>query len=198
MNAGLLIMRCILSSHLAVAITAFLFIPLQVNAQDTASNKTANVKQAPASAAPGEKAVERQASANDVHATKAAFEAKFNEYKNAIREIEQTSTNFQMADAASREKLNGKWTSQIARAKTLVDGMVEAAMAAYAAAPNTDTQITKLLSAVARHYAIGRQIGPGQPSRSNPEDIYYPIDGGDQYERALPIVKLLIEKHADD
>src|SRR3954468_11530029 len=197
MTAGLFIMRCILRSYSAVAITALVLIPLLVNAQDSASKKAANVKQAPASA-PSKKAVERQASANDVHATKAAFDAKFTEYKNAIREIEQTSTDFQTADAASREKLNGKWTSQIARAKTLVDGMVEAAMAAYAAAPNTDTQITKLLSAVARHYAIGRQIGPGQPSRSNPEDIYYPIDGGDQYERALPIVKLLIEKHADD
>jgi len=71
-------------------------------------------------------------------------------------------------------------------------------MAAYAAAPNTDPQITNLLSAVAQHYTVGRQIGPGQPSRGNPEDVYYPIDGGDQYERALPIVKLLIEKHAED
>jgi cyclophilin family peptidyl-prolyl cis-trans isomerase len=190
-------MRRNLRSYLAATITAFLFTPmLQVSAQET-SNKAANVKQAPASA-PSKNAVELQASAKDVEAAKAAFDARFNEYKSAIREIEQTSTDFQTADAATREKLNEKWTSQIAHAKTLVDGMVEAAMAAYAAAPNTDKQISKLLSAVAKHYTVGRQVGPGQPSRSNPEDIYYPIDGGDEYERALPIVKLLIEKHADD
>lgn len=28
---------------------------------------------------------------------------------------------------------------------------------------------------------------------SNPEDVYFPIDGGDQYEHGLPIVKLLID-----
>ena len=61
------------------------------------------------------------------------------------------------------------------------------------AAPNTDPQITEVLTAVARHYIVGRQIGPGYPSQSDPSDIYYPTDGGDQYERGLPIVKLLID-----
>ncbi len=34
--------------------------------------------------------------------------------------------------------------------------------------------------------------------RRNPDDVYYPIDGGDQYERALPIIKLLIDGGAKD
>jgi cyclophilin family peptidyl-prolyl cis-trans isomerase len=52
---------------------------------------------------------------------------------------------------------------------------------------------------VAGYYAIGRQIGPGQPALSgNPDDIYYPVDGGDQYERALAMIKLLIEGGAKD
>src|SRR4051812_1084096 len=140
----------------------------------------------------------KQATRKDATATKAAFEAKFNEYKNAIRDIEKTRAEFQAADSATRVKLNETMTAQVAHAKTLVDGMVEAGVAAYAAAPNTDPQITNLLSAVAKHYTIGRQIGPGQPSRGNPDDVYYPIDGGDQYERALPILKLLIEKQAPD
>jgi cyclophilin family peptidyl-prolyl cis-trans isomerase len=50
-----------------------------------------------------------------------------------------------------------------------------------------------VLTAVARHYVVGRQVGPGQPSHSDPSDIYYPMDGGDQYERGLPIVKLLLD-----
>src|SRR4030095_3877307 len=35
-------------------------------------------------------------------------------------------------------------------------------------------------------------------SPRNPEDIFYPIDGGDQYERALPIIKLLIDGGAKE
>jgi hypothetical protein len=63
--------------------------------------------------------------------------------------------------------------------------MVEAGEAAYRAASNTDPEVTNLLFTVAKYYTIGRQIGPGVPSRRNPDDVYYPIDGGEQYERAL-------------
>jgi cyclophilin family peptidyl-prolyl cis-trans isomerase len=54
--------------------------------------------------------------------------------------------------------------------------------------------VTDLLLAVARYYTIGQQVGRGQPNlNGNSSDVYFPIDGGDQYERALPIVKLLID-----
>ena len=124
---------------------------------------------------------------------KAAFQAKFDEYKAAIREIEKLQAEFQTADAATRKKLNEDVTGQVAHTQSLVNAMVDAAEAAYRAAPNADPQITDVLMAVAKHYTIGRQIGPGQPSPGNPSDVYYPIDGGDQYERALPIIKLLID-----
>jgi cyclophilin family peptidyl-prolyl cis-trans isomerase len=129
---------------------------------------------------------------------KAAFDAKFNEYKSAIRDIEKLQSEFQTADAATQQKLNAEMTAQVAHAQSLVNGMVEAAAEAYRFAPNADPQLTELLSAVARYYTVGRQTGPGQPSPGNPEDIYYPIDGGDQYERALPIIKLLVENEAKD
>src|SRR5438105_13857452 len=79
---------------------------------------------------------------------KAVFEAKFNDYKAAIRDIEKLQGEFQTADAATREKLNTTMTAQVSRAQSLVNAMVEAAEAAYRAAPNADPQIKDLLIAV--------------------------------------------------
>src|SRR3954469_16495101 len=129
---------------------------------------------------------------------KAAFTAKFNDYKTVIADIEQLQAEFQTADAARREKLNATMAAQVTHAQSLVNALLEAGEAAYRAAPNTDPEVTNLLFTVAKYYTIGRQIGPGAPSPRNPDDIYYPIDGGDQYERALPIVKLLIDGGAPE
>ena len=129
----------------------------------------------------------------------AAFLAKFQEYKATVQEIEKLQAEFQNADPDRRKKLNADVAGQVAHAQSQINAMVEAAQAAYQAAPNADKQVTDLLVAVAKHYVVGRQIGPGSPSQGgNPEDIYYPIDGGDQYERALPILKLLIDGGAQN
>jgi cyclophilin family peptidyl-prolyl cis-trans isomerase len=141
------------------------------------------------------KAAEPKAPADQA---KTAFSAKFAEYKEAIRDIEKLQSEFQTADAAKREKLNADLSAQVSHAQSLVNAMVEAGEAAYRAAPNSDPEVTNLLSTVAKYYTIGRQIGPGVPSRRNPDDVYYPIDGGDQYERALPILKLLIDNKASE
>jgi cyclophilin family peptidyl-prolyl cis-trans isomerase len=129
---------------------------------------------------------------------KAAFAAKFTDYKAALADVEQLQAEFQTADAAKRDKLNQTMAAQITHAQSLVNAMVEAGEAAYRAAPNTDPEVANLLFSVAKYYTIGRQIGPGIPSRRNPDDVYYPIDGGDQYERALPILKLLIDGGASE
>ncbi|HEX5470795.1 MAG TPA: hypothetical protein VFW73_02860, partial [Lacipirellulaceae bacterium] len=135
---------------------------------------------------------------NTATEAKAAFDAKFNDYKAAIREIEKLQTEFQNADPATRKKLNQTMSAQVAHAHSLINAMVEAAESVYRAAPNADPQITSLLTSVARYETIGRQIGPGEPSPRNPEDVYFPVDGGDQYEKALPILKLLIDGGAKD
>jgi cyclophilin family peptidyl-prolyl cis-trans isomerase len=124
---------------------------------------------------------------------KAAFHAKFEEYQAAIREIEKLQAEFQVADNTRRKKLNEDLTGHLASAQSIVNAMVEAAEAAYRDAPNADPEVTNVLTSVAKHYAVGRQINAGSPAEDNPRDIYYPIDGGDQYERALPIIKLLID-----
>jgi len=122
----------------------------------------------------------------------ADFQAKFEEYKAAAREVEKVQAEFQTADPPTRKKLNEKMTGQIAHMQTLINGMVEAAKTAYQAAPNANPQVASVLTAVAKHYAIGRQVGQGEPPGGH-GDTYYPIDGGDQYERALPIIKMLID-----
>src|SRR6476660_8357266 len=136
------------------------------------------------------KAAEPKVSAEQA---KAAFAAKFTDYKAALRDVEKLQAEFQTADPATREKLNASMAAQITHAQSLVNAMLEAGEAAYRAAPNTDPEVTNLLFTVAKYYTIGRQIGPGFPSRRNPEDIYYPLDGGGQNERALPIITLLID-----
>jgi cyclophilin family peptidyl-prolyl cis-trans isomerase len=133
------------------------------------------------------------AAPSEAEQARAAFDAKFAEYKTAIREIEKMQAEFQTADSETRKKLNEQITGHIAQTQSVVNDMVEAAEAAYRAAPNKDADITAVLTAVARHYIVGRQVGPGQPSHSDPSDVYYPMDGGDQYERGLPIVKLLLD-----
>jgi cyclophilin family peptidyl-prolyl cis-trans isomerase len=114
---------------------------------------------------------------------KAAFDEKFKAYKSAIREIEELQSKFQTADAPTREKLNAEMTAQVAHAQSIVNEMVEAGVEAFRAAPNADPQITDLLKSVVQYYVVGRENPPSSGK----------IDGGDRYERALPVVKVLVD-----
>lgn len=136
------------------------------------------------------KAIEPKVPAEQAQAT---FSAKFADYKAAIAGIEKLQAEFQTADAAQREKLNKTMTAEVAHAQSLVNAMVEAGEAAYRAAPNKDPEVANLLFTVAKYYTIGQQIGPGAPGRHSPDDLFFPIDGGGQYEKALPIAKTLID-----
>jgi cyclophilin family peptidyl-prolyl cis-trans isomerase len=119
---------------------------------------------------------------------KAKFDQSFADYKTELRKIEGLRTNFQTSDKANREKINQQLSGEIAVAQKLVDAMVAAAMDAYRAAPNSDAQVTDLLVAVAKHDAVGDASS----------DSKAPINGGDQYEAALPIIKLLIDGRAQE
>ena len=68
---------------------------------------------------------------SEAEQTRATFDAKFDEYKAAIREIEKMQAEYQSADTATRKKLNEQMTGHIAHTQTLVNAMVEAAEAAY-------------------------------------------------------------------
>jgi cyclophilin family peptidyl-prolyl cis-trans isomerase len=148
----------------------------------------------------GDKAlvVDDEADADAADKAKAAFNEKFEAYKAAMRDVEKLNIEYQAANEEDRKKLNEKMSGQVAHMQSLVNEMVEAAMAVYRGAPNKDPQIKDFLLAVAKYYVVGRQTGPGESAPQSPDDVFYPVDGGDQYERALPIIKLLIDGGADN
>jgi cyclophilin family peptidyl-prolyl cis-trans isomerase len=143
-------------------------------------------------------AEEKPADPAAVDKARAAFNQKFDAYKAAMRDVEKLNIEYQAANDEDRKKLNEKMSGQIAHMQSLVNEMIEAAMAVYRAAPTKDPQIKEFLLAVAKYYVVGRQTGPGESVPQSPDDVYYPVDGGDQYERALPIIKLLIDGGADN
>jgi cyclophilin family peptidyl-prolyl cis-trans isomerase len=190
----------------ALLLVGFVLAIASTSAQEAAVEPPAAENQPAAEAAPAVDSPSEEASpaavekpdAAAVAAANAAFQTKFNEYKAAVRSIEKLRSDYQAANEADRKKLNEQLTGQIAHAQSLVNAMVDAATEAYRLAPNADPELTKLLVAVARYNTIGRQIGPGEESPDAPGDKFYPVDGGDQYEQALPLIKLLIDSGADE
>jgi len=104
---------------------------------------------------------------------KAAFTAKFTEYKAAIRDVEKLQAEFQTADAAQREKAQRHDGGSNHHAQSLCQRDVEAGEAAYARR-RIRIRGNELLFTVAKYYTIGRQIGPGVPSRRNPKTFIIP------------------------
>lgn len=148
------------------------------------SPPTAATPPVPASAAaePATSAAATAANADDATQARAAFQKKFDAYKAAVRDIEKLQSEFQTADAATRERLNATLTGQVAHAQSLINEMVDEAVALHRLVPNVDPKITEFLTGVAKYYVVGREL-PNSGGR---------IDGGDQYERALPIIDALV------
>jgi cyclophilin family peptidyl-prolyl cis-trans isomerase len=119
---------------------------------------------------------------------KAQFDQRFAEYQDSIRAIEKLRTDYQSAGASGRKTINFQLNEKLVVAKQQLDAMVAAGLECYRVAPKDNPQLGQLLVAVAKHYAAG------EASRQQPEAI----NGGDGYEKALPIIKLLLENDADD
>ena len=118
---------------------------------------------------------------------KARFDAAFADYNQAIRDIEQLRIEFEGADDTTRVQINSQLSERVATAQEKMEALLEAAIDVYREAPNQDEQILKLLVAVATHHAIGKSLDKEGHMRH----------GGDQYEKALPILSALIEGAAD-
>lgn len=132
----------------------------------------------PAAAAP-------QASAAEA---KAKFDAQFKAYQDTLKSIEKLRTDYQSAGASGQKTINFQLQEKLKTAKQELDAMVAAGLECYRLAPQEYPQLGQLLTAVAKHYAAG------EASPQSKDDI----QGGDNYERALPIVQLLIDSKADD
>jgi cyclophilin family peptidyl-prolyl cis-trans isomerase len=129
-------------------------------------------------------------------AAKTAFDKAFTDYKDAIRKIEQMRIEYQTADAATRVRINNELSGHVAHAQSLMNATVETALEVHRLAPKSHPQITDLLVVVAKHYSVGEQIGHPERREGVPGE-YLTISGGDQYERALPIIKRLVDAGVD-
>jgi cyclophilin family peptidyl-prolyl cis-trans isomerase len=120
---------------------------------------------------------------------KAKYLAALEAYKESVRGIEQLRGEYQAADEARRTEINSKLAEQVKATQKKVDELVDAAVAAYNADPKGDPQIEELLIGIAQHHAVGQPVPlPGQrvPSGGNHA-------GGDQYEKALPVINALLD-----
>lgn len=118
---------------------------------------------------------------------KAQFDQRFKEYGNTLREIEKLRTDYQGAGASGQKTINFQLQEKLAQAKGQLDGMIAAGLQCYQLAPKDNPQLGQLLLSVAKYDVVGEPIGPSKQ-----------INGGDSYERALPVIKALIDAGADD
>ncbi|MEM1305187.1 MAG: peptidylprolyl isomerase, partial [Planctomycetota bacterium] len=113
---------------------------------------------------------------------KAAFQSAYEAYRQEVIAIEALRSEYQTADGARREAINAELRTRHPQSTAILGRMVDAAVAAYNAAPEGDPQITQLLQAVAAH----RIAGSGPNSQ-----------GGDDYEGALQVINALIDGGSD-
>jgi len=119
---------------------------------------------------------------------KAQFDQRFKEYQDTLRGIEKLRTDYQIAGASGRKTINFQLNEKLAVAKRQLDAMVAAGLECYRLAPKDNPQLEHLLIAVAKYDVAG------EASRQQAGVI----NGGDGYEKALPIIKLLVDSGAND
>lgn len=112
-------------------------------------------------------------------AADAAYAAALGDYKQQIRAIETLYSEYQTADTSRQNAINEELKPLVAAAKTKVEAMVDSALEVFKAAPLADQQVTDLLVSVVQQHIVGANG-----------------NGGDQYEKALPILEALVDaKH---
>lgn len=119
---------------------------------------------------------------------KAQFDQRFKEYGNTLREIEKLRTDYQSAGGSGQKTINFQLQEKLGVAKQQLDAMVAAGLECYRLAPKENPQLGQLLLSVAK-YDVAGEVSKGR-SKS--------VRGGDSYERALPIIKALVDAGADD
>lgn len=119
---------------------------------------------------------------------KAQFDQRFAEYQNSIRAIEKLRTDYQTAGGSGQKTINHQLHEKLLEAKQQLDAMVAAGMECYRVAPKENPQLGQLLAAVAKYYTVGESSQQSKDATT----------GGDNYEEALPIVRLLIDSGSED
>ena len=115
-------------------------------------------------------------------AARGAFDVIHQQWSELVTQINTIQAERKKAQGDARTKLDAQAAELRAQADELVDKIVDAGLAVYQADPDAYPEINATLLAVAQFHLTGDPRG----------------DGGDQYEKALPIVKSMLEAGAGD
>ncbi len=133
-------------------------------------------------------AQETASAADSVAQAKEAYGEAGEAFRRTFQEIETLRGEFQNADAGRRQEIDAKLPELLQQAESQMQTWVNAAIELYSVAPNDNQQLADWLVGMAEFYSLGRLEGGKQPS-----EVGGRYAGGDQYELALPIIKLLID-----
>jgi cyclophilin family peptidyl-prolyl cis-trans isomerase len=171
--------HCIVSGRGVLVVLAVAWAA-QFAAAQTAEQAAPVAGQAVAAAGPGGEITAAEA--------KAQFDQRFAAYGNSLREIEKLRTDYQTAGASGRKTIDFQLQEKLAAAKQQLEAMVAAGLECYRLAPQENPQLGQLLVSVAKHYVAG------DASRQEPKAT----NGGDSFEKSLPIIQTLIDSGSED
>lgn len=122
--------------------------------------------------------------AQDAASPQQAYEQAASSYKEVFAEIEELRGEYQAADPARRKEIDAKLPTIVDRARDRMGAWTDAALELYKAQPNENKEVSELLIGMAKHFAVGEE-----PPKATGGRFF----GGDQYEKAMPIIDALIE-----
>lgn len=116
----------------------------------------------------------------EAKAAKEAFDAQHKKWEAKIGEIQAVQEKRQSARGAERDQLDKDLTKLRNEAAGLIDDIVDAGVAVYAADSAAYPRVNSTILAIAQFYLLGDANG----------------DGGDQYERAYSLIQKMLEAGA--
>ncbi len=134
--------------------------------------------------ATGETAAPAAASAPspEAAAARGAFDALHRQWKEVIDKIPALQEQRRAAEGEARAALDKQVAELYAQADDLIEQITDAGIAVYKAGPKAYTDVNDTLLAVARFHLTGDPNG----------------DGGDQYEKAIKLIKGLVDAGAGE
>ncbi len=85
------------------------------------------------------------APAIDKQAALAAWDAKLQEWKDLLKDLRDQRVRYSVADETEAEDIRKRWDQTVQMGRQMIGPVRQAAMNAYAAAPNQDRQLTRFL-----------------------------------------------------
>jgi cyclophilin family peptidyl-prolyl cis-trans isomerase len=170
-------------SRILFALIAVIGLSSHVAAQEAAPPAAAE----PAAEAPAAQPAETPAAAApepsaEAKAANAAFESLVDQWNTLVKQLQKLQSDRDGAQGESRAELEQQMVEVRQQTSELVGKIADAGLAVYKADADAFPRVNSTLLAIAQFHMIGDARG----------------DGGDQYERALPLIKGLIDAGAGE